>query len=95
MEMLSLLQSPECVSAAGQVEPLVRLTLAEAMGEEEGGPGRGLSLSQFSALLTSGDTALALYDARTARPQPAGKTDGGRFAAAEKSAGSCMACLVS
>ncbi|CAL8463594.1 g3128 [Coccomyxa elongata] len=51
-----------------EVEPLVRLTLAEAMGEEEGGPGRGLSLSQFSQLLTAGNTSLALYDARTARP---------------------------
>ena len=80
--------------AGGQVEPLVRLTLAEAMGEAEGGPGRGLSLSQFSALLTSEDTGLTLYDARTRpQPHPAGKMEGSS-AAAKKPAGGCTACLV-
>ncbi len=75
-----------------QVEPLVRLTLAEAMGEAEGGPGRGLSLSQFSALLTSGDTGLALYDPRTGRQRSARILPPPEIA--EKPAGACAACLV-
>lgn len=81
------------------MEPLVQLTLAEAMGEEEGGPGRGLSLSQFSQLLTAGNTSLALYDARTARPPRREGEDVSvkrrhSAGAADKAAGSCTACLI-
>ncbi len=81
--------------AGAQVEPLVRLTLAEAMREEEGGPGRGLSLSQFSQLLTAGNASLALYDARTARPlKNEGDSVNVKRSSTDKAAGSCTACLV-
>ena len=81
------------------MEPLVRLTLAEAMGDEEGGgQGRGLSLGQFSQLLTAGNTSLALYDARTASPLENERESVQRrqpAAAADKAAVSCTACLIS